>query len=84
MEFHTRRMEVEDSESFGSKILIVSPPTGPGILLLARANQHGGTEFLCFSENLKRFAEAHYKNKTESVSIRVTPLFRMRCGGYCR
>lgn len=41
MEIHTRRMEVVDSGDFGSKILIISPPTDTGIQILAGANAYG-------------------------------------------
>jgi len=78
MEFHTRKMEVEHSECFGSKILIISPPTDPGIELLAKANRQGSTELLCFSEKLKRIASTYFREQEiESVGIRVTPFFQL-------
>lgn len=78
MELHTRKMEVEGSKHWGLKILIVSPPTDPGIQLLAKANQHGPAKLLCFSERLKRIAITYAREHgIESLSIHVVPFFRL-------
>jgi len=79
MELHTRRMEVEESRHFGSKVLIISPPTDPGIRLIAKANQHGQTQLLCFSERLERIAITNSRERgIESLGIHVAPFFRLR------
>ena len=78
MELHTRKMEVEDSEHWGSKILVISPPTDPGIRLLAKANQRGDTVLLCFSERLKQLAVNYSRQREmEPLDICVAPAFRL-------
>ena len=80
MEIHSRRMEEEDSGHWGSKILIVSPPVDPGIPLLAKANRHGDTVLLCFSERLKRIALNYsMKQETGPPDIRIAPFFSIPC-----
>jgi ubiquinone/menaquinone biosynthesis C-methylase UbiE len=74
-------MEVEDSEHFGSRALIVSPPTDPGIGLIARANRSGSTELLCFSDELERIATTYSRERgIESLRIRVAPFFELPFG----
>lgn len=76
MEYHTRKMEVSDSASLGSRRLIISPPTDAGIPLLARANAHGKTELLCFSDRIERIA-ADYSGRlgTDTLITHVAPFF---------
>lgn len=78
MELRTRRMEVLDSKHWGAKILIISPPTDTGIKLLAKANKHGQTMLLCFSERLKRIATTYCrKHGIAPLNIHTGPLFRL-------
>jgi len=78
MELQTRRMEVQDSVHWGSKILIISPPTDIGIRLLVKANKHGRSRLLCFSKRLERMAAAYSrKHGLEALSTHVAPYFRL-------
>jgi ubiquinone/menaquinone biosynthesis C-methylase UbiE len=71
-------MEVQDSLHWGSKILIISPPTDTGIRLLVKANQQGQSKLLCFSERLERIAAAYSrKHGIEALSTHVAPYFRI-------
>jgi ubiquinone/menaquinone biosynthesis C-methylase UbiE len=78
MELQTRRMELEDSVHGDSKILIVSPPTDTGIPLIAKANPDARITLLCFSERLKRIAEAYIqRHEIGPLRIQVAPFFRL-------
>lgn len=78
MEIHTRRMEVVDSGDFGSKILIISPPTDTGIQILAGANAYGQTNLLCFSERIEQIAvEYRAKHGLEGLQTYVEPFFHI-------
>jgi SAM-dependent methyltransferase len=56
MEVQTREMEVNDSDLGDKRILIISPPTDPGIGMLSEANHGGETYLMCFSSRLERSA----------------------------
>jgi hypothetical protein len=76
MEYHTRKIEVQDSAHLGSRRLIISPPTDAGIPLLARANAHGKTGLLCFSDRIERIA-ADYRRRLglDALVTYVAPFF---------
>jgi SAM-dependent methyltransferase len=76
MEYHTRTMEVSDSAGLGSRRLIISPPTDAGIPLLVRANAHGETGLLCFSDRIERVAAAYRRRlRLETLITHVAPFF---------
>jgi len=78
MEYHTRKMEVLDSAHLGSRRLIISPPTDAGIPLLARANPHGKTELLCFSDRIERIAENYRRRHgINALATAVEPFFQI-------
>lgn len=76
MEYHTRQMEVLDSEPLGKRRLIISPPTDAGIPLLVDANAHGETELLCFSDRTERIAADYCRrHRIDALITRVEPFF---------
>lgn len=78
MESHTRKMEVADSTHLGSKILIISPPTDPGMGILTNANRSGETSLLCFSKRTERIAIDYCaKHSIEGLVTKVAPFFHI-------
>jgi ubiquinone/menaquinone biosynthesis C-methylase UbiE len=76
MEMHTRRAEIADSGRWGTRVLVVSPPTDPGLRLIAEANRAGETTLLCFSERLARLARRYARRHAlNSLRIEVAPFF---------
>ncbi len=75
-EYETRHLEAEALSSSNLNILIISPPTDPGILLISDANSAGNTHLLCFSESLKKRARVYSKKKSiEGLDLLVAPFF---------
>jgi ubiquinone/menaquinone biosynthesis C-methylase UbiE len=78
IEMHTRMREARDPLRSGAKVLVISPPTDAGIPLLVRANQHGETVLLCFSERLCHIATSYREARgIERLDIAVAPFFQM-------
>lgn len=78
MEYHTRVMEIQDSQITSEKILILSPPTDRGIQLLTRANSSGEAHLMCFSERLAEIAK-DYSDKygIENLNIFTEHFFNL-------
>lgn len=82
MENHTRRMQVRDSNLGNATILIVSPPTDPGIATLTKANRRGKSCLLCFSHQVEGIALDYCRrHRIENVSTVVTLFFHIPFGG---
>lgn len=78
IEMDTRMREAREFLRPGAKVLIISPPTDAGIPLLVRANQHGETVLLCFSERLRRIGTSYREARgIERLDIAVGPFFQV-------
>jgi SAM-dependent methyltransferase len=78
MEIQTREMELDDSGLGGMRILIISPPTDPGIRLLSQANPEGETYLMCFSSRLEETAKGFVP--TGGLRTFTAPFFRIPFG----
>ena len=78
MEPGTRKLEVRDSKPGTLKLLIISPPTDPGIIHLARANAKGETHLLCFNDDLAGIARTFAgKHGLKKINYCRAPFFEI-------
>ncbi len=74
-EYHLRKREVEDSHLGDERVLILSPPTDPGIILLAESNRKGETIFLCPTDRIEAIAYGYArKKKIDNVNMVLSNL----------
>ncbi|NOX90632.1 MAG: methyltransferase domain-containing protein [Calditrichaeota bacterium] len=78
-EYHLRKRELEDSHLGNKRILIISPPTDPGIILFAKSNTKGETIFLSPTQRIKNIVYEYLKKKKiENLITVVSPVDRLQ------
>ncbi|RMG70849.1 MAG: methyltransferase domain-containing protein, partial [Nitrospirae bacterium] len=78
IEFKTRLMEAEEASDGNPRILIISPPTDPGIKCIIEANPGGENYLLCFSKSIRQRAIDYLGIETSSyIRLVVSPFFRI-------